>query len=41
MIRILKLKNNVPTVIEYDGRRYVLDMKPVKKKGVPNEKKQS
>jgi hypothetical protein len=42
MVKILKVKNNTPTVIEYEGRRYVLDMKiKAKKKGVPNEKKQN
>jgi hypothetical protein len=37
MVRILKVKKDVPTVIEFEGRRYVLDMKsPLK--GVRNEK---
>jgi hypothetical protein len=27
MIKIIKKRKDVPTVIEYDGRRYVLDMK--------------
>jgi hypothetical protein len=37
MVRILKVKKDVPTVIEFEGRRYVLDTKsPLK--GVRNEK---
>ena len=37
MVRILKVKKDVQTVIEFEGRRYVLDMKsPLK--GVRNEK---
>lgn len=26
MIKVIKLKKGVPTVIEYEGKRYVLDM---------------
>lgn len=31
MIRVIKRKKDVPTVIEYDGRRYVLDNKTTPK----------
>jgi hypothetical protein len=38
MVKILKLKKSIPTVIEYEGRRYVLDMTVQPKKEVSNEK---
>jgi hypothetical protein len=25
-VRVIKLKNGIPTVISWDGRRYVLDL---------------
>jgi hypothetical protein len=37
-VKILKVKKNVPTVIEYEGRRYVLDMTHQPKKEVQDEK---
>jgi hypothetical protein len=37
-VKILKVKKNVPTVIEYEGRRYVLDMTHQPKKEVHDEK---
>lgn len=37
-VLIIKTKKGVPTVIEYDGRRYVLDTKtPLKESGSKGE----